>query len=493
MTNKLIPTIFCLLIILTFHPSFSFSEDLLLTSSPSKIDQISNKEIVNPSNLVPDHVESIGIKGDLLSQGNAEVKLERLEKKDSEAISWAERIKFSGSLAEYFIYQKNNYFAATQDRWLESVGRLGMELDLSDQISVQLQGTGQAINGDANNYNLILKDKFEFEFDLANITFNKFSEAPLSVTLGRQDLKFGDGFLIYDGYYDTVALWLTPLTSFNAAKLNFSPGPFSFDLFYAETIVDSQNFEAALGEGVGFAGDRSLWGLNSNLKTKDSGEWDLGVFIVDDESAIDSDTVALSLRGTYQTQTNPTLTLTGEIVSEFGTTNSKNHSLSTTSQDREAVGGYIEGTFSFNELKFSPYLKGRYAHFPGDDPATLVNEAFDPLFFKNDEFGTWAPGDINSYNLSNTNERVVMTEVGLFLTETTMLRTQYYFFWLDKEVTAGAGKKWSEEVNLIFDWYPNDNFFAGAMFGWARPLKAAKDLYGDRNTTEFVTWVGVEF
>jgi hypothetical protein len=87
-----------------------------------------------------------------------------------------------------------------------------MEMGLTDQLSVQLQGTGQAINGDADNYNLILKDKLEFELDLANITYKNISGAPLSITLGRQDLKFGDGFLIYDGYYDTVALWLTPVS-----------------------------------------------------------------------------------------------------------------------------------------------------------------------------------------------------------------------------------------------------------------------------------------
>ena len=86
-----------------------------------------------------------------------------------------------------------------------------------------------------------------------------------------------------------------------------------------------------------------------------------------------------------------------------------------------------------------------------------------------------------------------MAEVGLYPTDTTMFRAQHYFFWLEKEVTAGAGKKWSEELNLIFDWYPNDTFFAGAEFGWARPLKAAKDLFGNRNTTEFVTWAGVQF
>ena len=111
-----------------------------------------------------------------------------------------------------------------------------------------------------------------------------------------------------------------------------------------------------------------------------------------------------TLRMTIKSLCNLAFTLTGEIVSEFGTTNAKNHTLSATSQNREAVGGHIDGTLSFNEFKFSPYIKGRYSHFPGDDPATNVNEAFDPLFFKNDEFGTWGAGDINSYSLSNTNQ-----------------------------------------------------------------------------------------
>jgi len=276
MNVKFILKFIYLLTILVIHPSLVFSESLIEMSSQTKIEHSAYQE----------NIGSMEIEKDLLSQVNGEGKLEILGNKDNKQIPWAERIKFSGSLWEYFIYQKNNYFAATQDRWLESVGRLGMEVDLTDQVSVQIQGTGQAINGDADNYNLILKDVLEFELDLANITFKNLSEAPLAVTLGRQDLIFGDGFLIYDGYYDTVALWLTPITSFNAAKLSFNPAPFSFDLFYAETIVDSQNFEAVLVDGVAFAGNRSLWGLNSNLKTKDSGEWDLGVFIVDDESAI---------------------------------------------------------------------------------------------------------------------------------------------------------------------------------------------------------------
>jgi hypothetical protein len=491
MTLRTTSVYILLVTIMVAKPALLFSEDFILAPAQNK--ETVNLEISDRNELYSNPVNSMKIDREILSQINEEEKLESLGNKEGKPLPWAERIKFSGSLWEYFLYQKNNYFAATQDRWVESVGRLGMELDLTDQIAIQIQGTGQAINGDADNYNLIAHDDLDFELDLANITYKNISGAPIAVTLGRQDLQFGDGFLIYDGYYDTVALWLTPITSFNAAKLTFNPAPFSFDLFYAETMVDSQNFEAVLVDGVGFAGDRNLWGLNSNLKTKNSGEWDLGVFFVDDKSAINSNTVALSLRGTYETPTSPTFTLTGEIVSEFGTTKAKNHALSTTTQNREAVGGHIDGTLSFNEAKFSPYLKGRYSHFPGDDPSTQVNEAFDPLFFKADEFGTWGGGDINSYNLSNTNERVVMTEVGLFPTETTMLRTQFYFFWLDKEVKAGSGKKWSEEINVIFDWYPNDYFFAGAEFGWARPLKAAKDSFGDRNTTEFVTWFGLQF
>ena len=90
---------------------------------------------------------------------------------------------------------------------------------------------------------------------------------------------------------------------------------------------------------------------------------------------------------------------------------------------------YRRGALSFKNLPFSPYLKGRYAHFPGDDPSTAnTNEAFVPMFYSFKDWGSWFVGSINSYNLTNTNERAVMAEVGLSPSPTTMLRAQYYEF-----------------------------------------------------------------
>lgn len=220
------------------------------------------------------------------------------------------------------------------------------------------------------------------------------------------------------------------------------------------------------------------------------------MFVKDDKSGLKSDTTALSLRVTYETPTDISFTLTGEIVSEWGTTMAKDHSLAATKRDRQSIGGHIDGALSFKNLPFSPYLKGRYAHFPGDDPSTAnTNEAFDPMFYSFKDWGSWFVGSINSYNLTNTNERAVMAEVGLSPSPTTMLRAQYYEFWLDREVTPNAGKEWSEEVNIIFDWFPNEYFFAGMEFGWARPRKAAKEHpgFGDKTTTEVVTWIGLQF
>ncbi|MGV7221338.1 MAG: alginate export family protein [Nitrospinales bacterium] len=407
--------------------------------------------------------------------------------------SWTDRLSFSGSLWEYLLYQNNNYFSNTEDFWLESVGRLGMEFEWTDQISVQLQVTGQATNGDADDYNLVAGDDYSFEVDLANIKFSNILGAPLALTLGRQDIQFGDGFIIYDGYYDASAVWLTPITSFNAARLTFTPGPFTFDLFFAETMVAAQNFEIVLLDSTEYAGRRTLWGLNSNLKSEVIGEWDLGVFVFDDKSAIDSNTIALSLRGAYETQTSPAFSLTGEIVAQYGDTKASNNALTQTTQDREAIGGHIDAKLSFNDVTFAPYVMGRFSHFSGDDPATSANEAFDHLLYNNYEWGQWSAGNINGYNLINSNEQVVMAELGISPTDTTMIRTQYYIFWLDKEVLAGSGTKWSEEVNVIFDWFPSDNFFTGMELGWARPLKAAQDLFGDKETTEIIMWAGVEF
>lgn len=180
-------------------------------------------------------------------------------KHDEQPNTWYEKIKITGSLWEYYLWQDNNFFLEdSKDSWLESIGRIGAEADITEQLSAQLQVILEATHGDADTLTGVQRDGANVELELANFTYKELFDMPLAVTLGRQNLEFGDGFLIYDGYYDRKAAWVTPIRSFNAAKVSYTPDAFTLDLFFANTIIDYQSFEVFLGDLAIISGDRNL-------------------------------------------------------------------------------------------------------------------------------------------------------------------------------------------------------------------------------------------
>ena len=55
-------------------------------------------------------------------------------------------------------------------------------------------------------------------------------------------------------------------------------------------------------------------------------------------------------------------------------------------------------------MPWQPTLSYRYAFFQGDDPGTIADEAFDPLFVGFYDWGTWWQGEIaGEYFLANSN------------------------------------------------------------------------------------------
>ena len=64
----------------------------------------------------------------------------------------------------------------------------------------------------------------------------------------------------------------------------------------------------------------------------------------------------------------------------------------------------LQAAYQLSEVAWKPKLSYRYAFFEGDDPATLANENFDPLFLGFYDWGQWWQGEIaGEYFLSNSN------------------------------------------------------------------------------------------
>ncbi len=408
---------------------------------------------------------------------------------------WLDKIKISGSLCEYFIWQDNVYFSRNKkDSFLETISRVDARVFPCEDLDFNLGVVGQHLAGDANEYSGVTNHGFSTKLEFANFTKRNLLDLPLKVTVGRQNIEFGDGLLIYDFFSDKRTAWTRSIRSLYALRTTYNPSQnFTLDIFAGQTDKSYISYETYLKDNIKYGGLKNVSGINLHYDAKEFGIWELGTFYKHDKSALQSDTLALSLRSSYNVAVLPRLTIEAELVPEWGRTNVKNGVLSATRQNRRSLGGYFDTIYSFRDKTFSPYLKAGYYYFPGDDPSSDKNEAFDAMFYGAKDWGKWYLGSI-SVNLFHTNQRTALFEAGLNPTKRTQLRLMCYDLSLDRENNANAGKHFSNQWNTVFSWFPNDYLFCGAEFGYAHPLKAGRAYFGDKkNILETVTWLGVRF
>ncbi len=410
-----------------------------------------------------------------------------------EEIDSKEKIEFYGDFLSYIVYWDNPYFQSDKELnsyYVEPTFRLGTNIHPSDKVDFKLRGSLCAVAGDSKNLTGA-KNEIEPVLDLWNVEFKELLDKPLSIKIGRQEIGIGDGFVIWDGVSESAAVSSTPLRSFYAGRVTYSPQYFNLDLIAALTEHDFIVYDSFL---QGYRGRSGLLGGNIHIENEIIGNWDFGIYFRDDTSDLGNDTNAISLKGEYAIPHIPILTLSGEAVKQYGTTKMSHGTLSASTHDRNAWGGHIDATFSFKETKFAPYIKGSFRYLSGDDPDTSDVEAYDRMFTGCVDWSKWRIGIINATELLSTNVKMSLIEGGISPTDTTKLRVQLMDFSLDEEIIIDGGKKWSKEVGIILDWFPSKKRFYGVQVGYANPQKAAKSFnQDDQNTTEVVAWVGFSF
>lgn len=303
----------------------------------------------------------------------------------------------------------------------------------------------------------------------------------IDLSFGRQDFHIGDGFLIWDGNFDTAGdatYWLAPRTAFdNTGLIRLNTGPIHADAFYLKGDQDQEhselvggNFEYAL-EGVGTLGATYFNIVDS-----------------EDKLLLRKGLKVASLRAQEISIPGiPALSLRGEYVRQWGEEGGI---------ETDAYGWYAEAAYSLADvLPWSPTLSYRYSAFSGDgNPDDSNNKSFDALFFGAGRgWGTWFQGEITGeYLLFNSNNNVHMVHLNVAPTESVSAGLIYFNFTLDKANYFGTpvdDKDFANEVNAYVDWSVTDHVYVGAVagLGWAGP--AAEEVFGDDDTYQLAEFV----
>lgn len=405
---------------------------------------------------------------------------------------------FNGYLYLYHIRNHNCYYTDSNAAFTEVSGGLGLDFNFRDEFSGQVRLVGTGLYGRPENYLGTEPMDMETLFDLANVTWHTgIGGRQLDVTAGLQELLYGDGLLVMDGYSETRAIWTTPIRSFLAVKGHLSLGESHWlDLFTANIRDDFVSYEAYLADQVYETGG-SLTGTNLHLHETACGTFDFGIFYKDEdnrdgEGCPGSDTLAISVRDEIEISC---VTLNAELVRQYGETRVVQGVVGSEDMNRRSWGGQITGKIQLSEEGLMPYFRARYARFSGDRASTRSVESFDPFFFGWGDWGTWWIGDMTSFELPHTNAKNLMLEFGCAPTDVSSLRFLYFNTHLDKRVPSISNvTTWSHEVNIVYDYFFSDYVFTGLMVGAAMPREAAKEFNGDSKTNyEAITWLGFMF
>jgi hypothetical protein len=303
-------------------------------------------------------------------------------------------------------------------------------------------------------------------------------EDALDLSAGRQEFQVGDGFLIWDGNFDTEgdgAYWLGPRTAFEIAGLaRINTSPLGGQLFFLSADHDQ--------------GDTELVGVNLDYGLSDLGLGDESVLggmyfqITDVAARFDAEVprdglqVASIRLNDVRVPGFQDAGLYAEYAKQFGDGDDV---------DFDAQAFYVEPFYDFSWLPWSPRLAYRFAYFSGDpDPDDEDREDFDPLFYDESRgWGTWVQGEIvGQYLLFNSNQVNHMVHLSATPLEPVSIGALYYHFDLAEDNYFGTpveDKDFADEVNVYVDWTVNDNLLLGALSGVAWPGSAAEEVFGE--------------
>ncbi|MDD4954684.1 MAG: alginate export family protein [Candidatus Omnitrophica bacterium] len=183
------------------------------------------------------------------------------------AFAAVENIKVSGDINEQFVWRNLSMDGTAYDQldsedYLLSQVRLRFDADLTENVSGVVRIIDERLWGNSNSD---ASDDSYLNLDLGYIELKEFLYQPLTVVVGRQNLRYGSGLIVGDpdtnmatrvGNNETPFGDLSLKKSFDAAKLVLDFSPWTIDAVYSKVNSNNTNIHNNV----------NLWGVNANYQ-----------------------------------------------------------------------------------------------------------------------------------------------------------------------------------------------------------------------------------
>lgn len=418
-----------------------------------------------------------------------------------------QNVKVSGSLDAYWFYRGDydltNTHNVSTSNFFMSQTQVEVAADLTDNVSTVINlgnernwdGAPTTVAANGNQYDVFV--------DLAYVQMKEIFYSPLTLTIGRQDLWWGRGFVLgnnstaWDQQGSITANEYSIQTAFDAIRATLDFNPWTIDAIYSKINENTVTMED----------EHDLYGVNIGYKFAEYNAVVEGYLLVDHDRA---NTTVMTGRRANDTETlggrvqfDPIsqMTLGGETAYQWGSYEDPtagtaagvaagNPNYNSNKMKREAWALDLYATYRF-DLTWKPDLTVEYVYFSGQKSAndlsnskwTSWNSLYRGRFytayedFREWQYGTAQAGDTNA----TQNSEMIQVKANMKPLDDLLITGSFSYFWSpekDYTVTGAFPGPYSiaEQSNDIgYEWdlqvtydYTEDVSF-GLLTAWFIP------------------------
>ncbi len=329
------------------------------------------------------------------------------------------------------------------EHFMASILRVRVDADLTDNVMATVRLLNERYWGNETDMGVSTStENTAIDLDLAYATLKEFLYSPLTLTVGRQELHFGNDMIVgavatnnmtskASAFYGRDAD-LSVRKSFDAIRATLNYNPLMIDVVVAKPKETTLNIKD----------DTDLYGVNVSYdvskKTNVQAYWWLRDRQAEDTTFVNTNVHKNDLTHVVGVlaKTSPidNLSLSAEGAMQLGdaTIDANGNQFTNKAPEREAYAAELAATYVMPKMKMTPSITGLWAYFSGQhgDENKKVT-AWDPMY-ENQCFGHIANALLNQSNAQL---------LGAIATAKPMddvtLKGEYYAFWADKRYGAG--------------------------------------------------------
>jgi len=249
--------------------------------------------------------------------------------------------------------------------------RVRVDADLTDNVSA----TVRLIN--ERNWDAESQSNTDIDLDLAYVSLKEFLYSPLSLTVGRQEIRFGNALIMGNsGTYSSDVLNGVPSDlsvrkAFDAIRATLNYDPLVIDAFFAK--IDESNNKT--NDDVDLYGINASYEVNSKLKTE--------VYFYD---KINHGADATTLSGARSNIKTVGTLISGSPIDNLKTSLEAAFQFGTRDQQTEknmkAWATQVMADYTFASTKFTPAVGATYTYLSGDKKTDdNTNRNWDSMYY----------------------------------------------------------------------------------------------------------------